>query len=262
MYEQKFLAAVEIVRAVKQIIEREKDLSGYRCKGEFDFATCVDLEVQRFIKAELAARFPEDQFMGEEGDLLCDYDAKRPTWILDPIDGTTNLIHHYPECAVSLGMMENGEIVLGVIYNPFLDQLFTAQRGCGAHLNGERIYVSKVQSLHESLISVGTAPYTRQHAAWDFQRIHQIFLKCQDIRRGGSAALAMAYVAAGYAEAYFERTLKPWDYAAAKVILEEAGGCMTTMEGTPVPVGEASPILASNGGVHGEMLDLLEGMPL
>lgn len=261
MYEAKLSAAVEIVRTVREIIERGQDLSDYRCKGEFDFATRVDIQVQRSIKAQLQARFPDDQFMGEEEDAQPQLEDGRSVWILDPIDGTTNLIHHYPACAVSLGLMAAGEIQLGVIYNPFLNQLFTALRGGGAFLNGAPIRASKVRTLHEGLVSVGTAPYTREQATEDFRKILNIFLRCQDIRKCGSAALEIAYVACGYADAYFERILKPWDYAAGKVLLEEAGGQMTTMDGKPVPVGKNCSILVSNGFVHGEMLQLIQDPP-
>lgn len=252
---------VNLVRSTKAIVQDKNSVLRRVEKGEFDFATEVDTNVQTFIQENLRTMYPAHQFLGEEGahDAL---NLDLPTWILDPIDGTTNLIHHYPQCAVALGLMVGREIELGIVYNPFLDQVFYAERGKGAYADGRRIAVSKIDSLHESLISVGTSPYTKEYARNDFGILSRIFERCQDIRRGGSAALDMAYVACGITEAYYERKLKPWDYAAAKIILEEAGGKLTDFSGNPVPVGMPSPCLATNGGIHAEMLSYTQKMVL
>ncbi len=228
-------------------------------KGEFDYATEVDFNVQKYIEERLQAMYPEYQFMGEEEDRAT-LDLERPTWILDPIDGTTNLIHGYPQCAVALGLMVEREMVIGIVYNPFLDQMFYAERGGGAYMDGRPIRVSAIDTLHESLISVGTAPYAKDRARRDFALLGEIFERCQDIRRGGSAALDMAYVACGISECYYERTLMPWDYAAAKVILEEAGGKLTAFTGEPIKVGEPSSCLATNGRVHAALLPYMRRM--
>lgn len=260
MYAQRLEAAVELVRSVQGIIQDESKRSECHVKGEFDFATRVDLEVERCIREGLKARFPDDQFLGEEEDDHPDFSA--PVWILDPIDGTTNLIHRFPQYSVSLALAVDGDVELGVVYNPVLDHMFTARRGHGALLNGAPIRASRVGALHEGIVRIGTAPYTREHAVEDFRVLEEIFVHCQDIRRCGSAALEIAYVACGWSEAYYERVLKPWDYAAAKVLLEEAGGKLTDFRGAPLPVGSPTSLLASNGLVHEEMLSYLRKLPM
>ncbi|MGJ4849995.1 inositol monophosphatase family protein [Bacillota bacterium Meth-B3] len=211
----------ELVRSVKAIVMDERNVTQREEKGAFDYVTMVDLEVQKHISGALTKLYPDCQFMGEEGQHLS-LDLDRPTWILDPIDGTTNLIHHHPQCAVALALMVRREIALGIIYSPFTDQLFTAERGKGAFLNNRPIRVSQIRSLSGSLVSVGTTPYHKQYARSDFAVMADIFQRCQDIRRGGSAALDIASVAMGIADCFYERILMPWDYAAAKVLLEEA----------------------------------------
>ena len=261
MDRQRLDAAVELACSAKAIMEDEGLLSSSRKKGEFDLVTRIDLSVEQHIREGLRARFPEDQFLGEEEEAGA-FDPERPLWILDPVDGTTNLVHRYPQSALSLGLMIGGEMRVGVIYNPYLGQLFTARKGGGAYLNGRPIRVSSVGALHEGLVNVGTSPYIRTHAAEDFALMHKVFLRCQDIRRCGAAALELAYVAAGCVEAFYDRDLKAWDYAAGKVILEEAGGRLTTVHGEETPPAGPSSILATNGLVHEEMLELLREMRL
>ncbi len=243
----------ELVRSAKGIVENEGDIAEKTIKGEFDYATQVDIKVQGYLQAELYERYPDIQFMGEES-ASDGIDLDKPTWILDPIDGTTNLIHHFPQCAISLGLMVEREIVLGIVYNPFLNQMFTALKGKGAYRDGKKIHVSEVAALNESLVSVGTAPYQKELAAHDFGIMSEIFRHCQDIRRVGAAALDFAYVACGITDAFYERTLKPWDYAAGKLICEEAGGRTSTLAGEAIPVGLQSGCLVTNGHIHDEML--------
>ena len=250
---------VDLVVSAKSIIDDEKNINARTEKGAFDFATQADIKVQKFIESGLAKMYPGDQFMGEESKGQS-FDMSARMWILDPIDGTTNLIHHYPHCAISLALMENHEIILGIVYNPFRDELFTAEKGKGAFHNGKRIEVSKIKTIHDSLVTVGTAPYEKQFARRDFEIMCSIFEACQDIRRGGAAALDIAYVAAGVSDCYYERILQPWDYSAGKVILEEAGGKMTTIGGEEVPLGEKCPVMVSNGLVHEELMAFLRPM--
>ena len=257
MFTADMRALTELVRSVKAIVMDERNVAQREEKGAFDYVTMVDLQVQKHISDTLAQLYPDCQFMGEEGQHLS-LDLDRPTWILDPIDGTTNLIHHHPQCAVALALMDRREIVLGIIYGPFTDQLFTAERGKGALLNGRPIRVSDVTSLSGSMVSIGTTPYQKQQAQADFAVMADIFQHCQDIRRGGSAALDIASVAMGITECFYERILQPWDYAAAKVLLEEAGGRMTDCQGDPLPIGLPSSCLATNGLVHEEMLEFTQ----
>ena len=255
MQSGRMTALTELVRSVRSIVENEENVNRRVEKAEFDFATMVDLKIQEHIARNLEVLYPGSQFMGEEGAGKAP-DLNEPTWILDPIDGTTNLIHRYPQCAVALALMEKRQITLGIVFNPFLDQMFTAEKGRGAWLDGKPIRVSRVERLHESLVSIGTSPYTKARAGENFSLAREVFTHCQDIRRCGAAALEIAYVAMGVAEGYYERGLKPWDYAAGKILLEEAGGRMSAMDGAEIPTGLASDCLATNGLVHEEMLSL------
>ena len=184
-------------------------------KGREDFVTQVDIRVQEYMRNELSKRWPDVQFMGEEKD-NSDIDFNGAVWILDPVDGTTNLIHDFKDSALSLGLCEQGQVTLGVIYQPFLDEIFWAQKGKGAFCNGKPIHVSDTRKLEDSLVAVGTSPYHRDLTEENFNAIRCIYEHCVDIRRMGAASVDLAYVACGRVEAYFERNLKPWDFAAGK----------------------------------------------
>lgn len=225
-------------------------------KGRADFVTEVDLRVQAFLKRELCKRYPAVQFMGEEQE-NSGLDPAGAVWILDPVDGTTNLIHHYNQSAVSLGLYENGEGLAGVIYQPFTDELFWAVKGEGAFLNGKPIRVSETPTLAESLVAVGTNPYCKETAAVNFAVFRRVFEACQDIRRSGSAALDLAYVACGRLDAYFEQNLKPWDYAAGMVLLKEAGGQVTDYEGKAPSLLKNTDLVAGNGKIEPELHQIL-----
>ena len=157
-----------------------------RAKGAADFVTNVDVLVQETLKAKLAALTPEAQFMGEEQD-NSGLDLSKPCWILDPVDGTTNLIHRYGMSAVSLALAEEGQVVFGVVYNPFHKECFTARLGQGSFLNGQPIHVSEADALVDSLISVGTTPGKRTMSDASFRTMRNLFDRCQDVRRTGSA---------------------------------------------------------------------------
>ena len=257
MDRQRLDAAVELACSAKAIMEDEGLLSSSHQKGEFDFVTRIDLSVEQHIREGLRARFPEDQFLGEEEGAGA-FDPERPLWILDPVDGTTNLVHRYPQSALSLGLMIGGEMRVGVIYNPYLGQLFTARKGGGAYLNGRPIHVSSVGALHEGLVNVGTSPYIRTHAAEDFKLMHKVFLRCQDIRRCGCASLDLCWVACGRLDGFVELALQPWDYAAGLLIVEEAGGRVTGPEGGPLSLTQGGGVLATNGALHPLLLKLLQ----
>lgn len=246
----------ETVReAGKALLDRELSRKVHQ-KGYADFVTEVDLHVQKLVSARLNNAFPEIQFMGEEKD-NSDVDFTKAFWILDPVDGTSNLIHDMKMSAISLGLAVNRETVAGVIYQPYLDELFSAVKGAGAFLNGQPIHVSEPDKLCDCIIALGTSPYHHNLADQTFAAAKKVFLSSMDIRRSGSAALDLAYVAAGRVDGMFELILQPWDYAAGKIIVEEAGGRLTTCEGNPVSVTTPSGILATNGKIHMELCDLL-----
>ena len=163
------------------------------------------------------------------------------------MDGTTNLIHDFRNSAVSLGLCDKGEMVCGVVYQPFSGEVFHAVRGEGACLNQKPIHVSSAASMAESLISIGTTPYEHEYADRNFEIFKKVFLDCQDIRRIGSAAIELCFVACGRLEAFFEMNLKPWDYAAGLLIIEEAGGSVTDFEGRKPQPWKRGNIVGSNG---------------
>lgn len=195
---------------------------------------------------------PEVAFMGEEQE-----NHEVPigeAWILDPIDGTTNFMHDYRHSAISLAYVKDGAPEIGVIYQPYTDEMFTAVINMGAYLNGKLIHVSEINNLKESLIAVGTCPYNREYADETFDRMKRIFLSCMDVRRNGSAALDLAYVACGRHEAYIERQIKAWDYAAGMLIVKEAGGKVYDLEGELSKIKVKSPMIATNGKIDIKML--------
>lgn len=199
-------------------------------KGVADFVTEVDTGVQSFLKAALADRWPHVAFLGEEnGEQHADFTGL--TWVLDPIDGTTNLIHDFRHSAISLALLDGDRTVKAVVYQPFSGETFTAEAGRGAYLDGRPIHVSGETEMAKSLVNVGTSPYHHELAERNFDIMRRVFVDSADIRRTGSAALDLAYVACGRADAYFEMDIKLWDYAAGRLLVTEAGGMVGDWEG-------------------------------
>lgn len=220
-----------------------------REKGIADYVTEVDFAVQQFIRGRLEELYPEVQFLSEEKSNE-EIDKNGLVWVLDPVDGTTNLIHDYRASVISLALMQEGSVVLGMIYNPYTDELFSAQKGKGSYCNGQKIEVSGAETIEKCLIAIGTSPYYKEMAEENFKVFQAIFKDCQDIRRSGSAALDLAYVACGRIEAYFERNLKIWDYAAGMLLVREAGGRVTDYRGNDADTEMISDIAAANPKVN------------
>ena len=236
----------------KPISEKEIHL-----KGTADFVTARDIEVQQFIYEGLKTLYPNIGFIGEES-TETEMQESKQQWILDPIDGTTNYIYGYNMSAISLALKDGDEIVFGIVYNPFTNELFEATKGQGAFLNGEPIKVSQKTKLRDSLVAVGTSPYYKELADDVFDKIKRIYMKTLDIRRTGSAALDLAYVACGRQDAYFEYNLKPWDYAAGSLIVKEAGGVICDASGKELIFnGRGNAVAACNSMVMQEMLDIV-----
>lgn len=250
---------IQLVHSVRPLIMDECMSHDITVKGQADFVTKVDTAVQRFLQKELYKLYPDVQFMGEE-DHMQNVDFSKPVWILDPVDGTTNLIYGYGHSAVSLGYYEEGHISGAVIYNPFAEETFYAVRGQGAFFNNRPVRVTGNKALKDSLIAIGTSPYNKEMAPATFKSFQKIFEQSLDIRRSGSAALDLAYVACGRLDGYFERNLKPWDFAAGSLILEEAGGRVTDFQLGPVDVSSNQDIIATNGWIHEELQSLLPGL--
>lgn len=226
----------ETVQAVQEAGACLSDPTAVRCvraKIKTDYVTNVDLAVQELLRERLAALAPDVQFMGEEQDNT-GLDWHRPCWILDPVDGTTNLIHNFRHSALSLALAEDGQILFGVVYNPYSGECFTARRGQGAFCNGSPIRVSSADRLEDSLLSVGTVPGRRELADTAFRQMRALYDTCQDVRRTGCASLDLCWVACGRLDGYVELSLQPWDYAAGRLLVEEAGGRVTAPDGSPL----------------------------
>ena len=232
---------------------RAKDI---KKKGDSDFVTDSDLAVQNFLRARLTALFPDIAFLSEEepDDAPA---AEGALWILDPIDGTMNFIRDLSLSAVSLALVRGGETVLGIVYNPFLAEMFYAERGGGAFLNGKRIHVSDRTELDGSLIAVGTSPYYKPTVGACFDIYRELFLRSVDIRRLGSAAIDICYVAAGRFDGYYEYMLSIWDYAAARLILAEAGGRLTNTKCEQTKSEPKSPVVTSNSLLHETLINII-----
>ena len=213
--------------------------------GHANFVTTYDKKVQQELKRRLLAIVPDAVFVGEEEDIHASI-AKGTAFIVDPIDGTTNFIKDYRCSCISVGMTVDGVQQAGIVYNPYLEELFTAERGRGAYLNGNRIHVS-AEPLENGIVIFGTAPYYEELSKKGFAMAYDYFTRSLDVRRSGSAAIDLCNVACGRAELFFELTLSPWDYAAGGLIVEEAGGKVTTVEGEPVTLDRPCSVKATNG---------------
>lgn len=250
----------EIVRKTRPMFTDPKLTGSVHQKGPVDFVTDADTQIQTFLSRELSLLCPDIQFMGEEKD-NSSIDRDGSLWILDPVDGTTNLIHSFCHSTLSLALAVRREVTAAIVYNPYTDELFSAEKGRGAFLNGSPVQVSGNASLQESLIFTATSPYHHEYADWVFEKAREIYLRCQDIRRIGSAALELAYIAAGRADGFYESHLAPWDFAAGLLLVREAGGTVTDLSGNDADCTAPSSILASNGRIHGELQEILAPGP-
>ncbi|HKS26735.1 MAG TPA: inositol monophosphatase family protein [Pyrinomonadaceae bacterium] len=225
-------------------------------KGVIDLVTEADLAAERFIIERIQTHYPRHAILAEESGATHSVErASEYKWIVDPLDGTTNYAHGYPVFCVSIALERAGQVVIGVIYDPVRDEMFAAERGEGATLNGRRIRVSEVEDLNRAMVCTGF-PYDVRDRG-DFARHFANFImQAQAIRRDGSAALDMAYVACGRFDGFFEEGLRPWDVAAGVLLVEEAGGRVSHYNGQPFDI-YTPPILASNGLVHKSMMQVL-----
>jgi myo-inositol-1(or 4)-monophosphatase len=247
-------AAREAGKVLKQNVGKIKNIQMKGGEGK-NLVTEIDKKSEEIIIGIVRKNFPGHDILAEESGKA--HGRSSPwRWVIDPLDGTTNYTHGFPVYCVSIAIEHDGEIVAGVIYDPNFDELFTAERGKGAFLNGRRMEVSRVDALKRSLLVTGF-PYTiadnPDHA---IERFVSFLMEAQAVRRMGSAAIDLAYVAAGRYEGFWEVALEPWDMAAGALLVREAGGSLTDFEGKPFSI-YTKQILASNGLVHEEMRGVL-----
>ncbi|MGC9522617.1 MAG: inositol monophosphatase family protein [Anaerolineae bacterium] len=252
--------ATDIAREAGALI-RERFGSGMRVdyKGVVNPVTQVDTMAEDLIRARLQEAFPDHHIHGEEsgGD---GWDAES-LWLVDPLDGTNNFAHGFPHFCVSLGLRLGGDVKVGVVFDPLRDEMFAAWRGGGSTLNGVAIHVSVSQPLSEAFLATGF-PYSRRVAAFNNARMLDHFLRrSQGVRRAGSAALDLAYLACGRFDGYWEPGLSPWDVAAGMLLVEEAGGQVTDFNGGRDRLHTGEEVVASNGLIHREMLVVLRQGP-
>ena len=226
-------------------------------KGPIDLVTSVDRAAEQSIVEVLLGEFPEHSILAEEQTAITGAAAEY-RWIIDPLDGTTNFAHRYPQVSISIALEFRAQIIVGLVYDPLRDECFSAVKGQGATLNGVAIGVSSVRELDKALLATGF-PYDRRENADFYLSFFKEFLtRCQGIRRAGSAALDLCYVASGRLDGFWELNLKPWDIAAAALIVAEAGGSLSDFAGRDFSI-SGNETLASNGIIHDEMVQAIRG---
>ena len=224
-------------------------------KGAINLVTEVDKLCEKLIFDGLQKAFPNHDVLGEEG--IATRRESEFRWIVDPLDGTTNYAHSFPFFGVSIALEHKGDIICGVIYDPVREELFAAEKGKGTTLNGDPVRVSAAGNLKESLLATGFAYSVQEKGRPDNLDNFEAFIKTAlAVRRPGAAAIDLAYVACGRLDGFWELFLKPWDIAAGVIIIREAGGTVTNFDGTPVDI-YGIEILASNGKIHEEMINVL-----
>ena len=225
-------------------------------KGNIDLVTEMDLAAERVILARISAEFPDHQILAEEEGTRSGTSPYK--WIVDPLDGTTNYAHGYQLFCVSIALEMEDELVLGIVYDPIAKEMFSARRGQGAFLNDHPIRVSEEGKLIDSLLCTGFS-YTQSEIRKNLQLFNRLIFQSRAVRRDGSAALDLCYVACGRFDGFWEFSLNAWDVAAGKLIVEEAGGLVTAFNGSDCTVYDRE-ILASNRGIHSQLVDLLQDL--
>jgi len=250
--------AISIARMAGSVLkDRFREHHRIDYKGEIDIVTEADRMSEEVLITEIGKRFPDHSILSEETAAI--ERGGRYRWVIDPLDGTTNYAHGVPLFCVSIALEKEGQIVTGVIYNPMSDELFVAGRGEGTFLDGSRISVSGATQVSESLLATGFPYDIRRDPNNNINYFSEMVLKAQAIRRAGSAALDLAYTAAGRFDGFWELKLHPWDTAAGWLLVGEAGGLVTDIAGGGYHLDSPS-ILASNGTIHEAMIRILAGI--
>lgn len=261
IYERAREAAIGAARAGGALIAHwagRVEADEVREKGAHDLVTRLDEEVQELLVDRLSSEFPSYSFLAEEGGLAVDHEptATGFRWIIDPIDGTTNFARGAPPYAVSIGLEHEGQLVAGVIHDPSRDETFSAVRGGGVLLDGEPASVSRTRTLEQAVVATGFPYRAIGHLDAFLEVLRELITRCHGFRRLGSAAIDLAYVAVGRFDGFYEAGLSAWDMAAGRLLVEEGGGRITSLSGSPHSL-YAGQIVASNGLVHDELLAVL-----
>jgi len=247
--------AVRVARKAGQVLQKRLGrIKRIEYKGAVNLVTEMDFLAEKIIVSEIRRQYPDHGFLAEEK-------ARKQTaspyrWIIDPLDGTTNYAHGFPVYCVSIALEKEGDMILGAVYDPSRDELFAAQKGKGARLNGRKIAVSSTSRLSRSLLATGFPYDLRESPVNNFDHFRNFAFRTHAVRRCGSAALDLCYVAAGRFEGFWEMKLGPWDLAAGSLMVTEAGGRVTDFEGRPLDL-NGRRVLASNSRIHREMMKLL-----
>lgn len=248
--------AIEIAKEAGWLqVEKLQTPRTIEYKGKFNIVTEVDKTCEKLITEYLKDKFPTHDILSEEGT-----DLKKNSdwlWIIDPLDGTVNYAHGYPLFAVSIALLNKGEPVVGVVYEPNREELFVAEKGGGSLLNEKPIRVSKTKDVYSSLIATGFAYNVADCDQNNLEQFSRFIKKCHALRRDGVASTDLCYVACGRFDGFWELYLKPWDIAAAALIVQEAGGCVSMLNGKALDI-FGDEIVASNGIIHEEMLGILK----
>jgi len=248
-------AALKAGRGLKRDFGEVENLQ-VSIKGPGDFVTAADKRAEKTLFEELSRARPGYSFIMEEAGFIKGSD-KTHTWHIDPLDGTTNFLHGLPIFAISIGLERDGQLVAGLVYNPATDDLYIAERGQGAYLNNTRLRVAARRDLADALITCGIPPLNRAAEHTRFQsELAEVMRRAGNVRRLGSAALDMCFVAAGRCDAYWERGIKTWDMAAGIVLVREAGGFISDADGGPEMMANGT-ICCGNEFIHRRLLDLL-----
>jgi myo-inositol-1(or 4)-monophosphatase len=248
-------AASSIAREAGALLMQYRGV-GFELKGEFDLVTVADRASEQLIVSRLRDLFPDHGIVAEEGgyaDMKSEY-----RWFVDPLDGTTNFAHGFPVFNVTLALARQNQVIAGVVFDPERNEMFAAERGAGAVLNGKKIQVSKAKSLEDSLVATGF-PSKRRHQNVNVHFYYQLAMLTHGVRRAGAAAIDLAWTACGRLEGFWEFGLNPWDMAAGTLLVEEAGGVASGMRGEALDV-YGPTLLADNGLIHGEVLELFNNI--
>ncbi len=249
--------AKETARDAGRVLLEKFGRTTVTMKGDINLVTEADLASEALIIERVKSHYPRHSILAEEsGEAIVFGGDSEYKWIIDPLDGTTNYAHGYPCFCVTIALEHNGDIVIGVTYDPTRGELFAAEKGNGATLNGKPIRVSPTDDLGNALLVTGF-PYDIKHRDKFARNLTEMLLSSRGVRRDGSAAIDMAYVACGRFDGFWEEGLNPWDVAAGKLLIEEAGGVVSYYDGSKFSI-YTPPICATNGLIHAEMLTILQ----